>query len=298
MTGPVPGRAWSIALCLATLVIAAAAPAQAQVNTVRYACNDGTQFGASFDLAADTLTLDFSGGFRLVLAPAPTGSGMRYTGGGFEFRGKGPEATLDRPGQPALACREIAGARETQQQGAPKQASGPSFDCSGSLNVSERRICASPDLAGLDRKMADTYAWLQGQLSEARRAELARDQRQWLARRNACGANDHCLHGEILERTGYLNEYLAGDAPAGGGGGFPFAAKSWGGIVRSGPGQQFAKAASLAEGEPITVIERMPETFQGRPWFRIQFRGRTGYHWGGIICPIGQPVDGTFQVCN
>jgi hypothetical protein len=28
------------------------------------------------------------------------------------------------------------------------------------------------------------------------------------------------------------------------------------------------------------------------------FRGRIGYHWGGIICPSYRPVPGTFQVCN
>ena len=79
--------------------------------------------------------------------------------------------------------------------------------------------------------------------------------------------------------------------------GFPLPAKSWGGIVRTGPGQQYLRAASLREGEPIVILERTSEQFQGLPWFKISYRGQIGYHWGGIICPKGQPIPGTFQVC-
>ncbi|MEC9367616.1 MAG: MliC family protein [Pseudomonadota bacterium] len=284
---------------IATCMVASAT-ASAQVNSASYVCNDGSGFSAAFNLSEDNLTLSFPGGFSLVLSPAATGSGMRYTGGGFEFRGKGPDAELDRPGQPPLNCRQQSDTQLAQQQAAAPQATGPSFDCSGRLNPTEQRICANPELADLDRKMANTYSWLQTQLSPAKRTALAADQRQWLSRRNACGTNDDCIHGEVLERTGYLNEYLEPNTPPApqGQSGFPFEAKSWGGIVRSGPGQHFARAASLAEGERITVLQRTPETFQDRPWFLIRYRGTTGYHWGGIICPIGQAVDGTFEVCN
>jgi hypothetical protein len=83
------------------------------------------------------------------------------------------------------------------------------------------------------------------------------------------------------------------------GGRFPFAAKSWGGSVRSGPGSGFKQIASLREREPITVLEQSDAAhYQDRPWFKIQFRGRVGYHWGGIICPVGAAVPGTFEVCN
>lgn len=79
---------------------------------------------------------------------------------------------------------------------------------------------------------------------------------------------------------------------------FPRQAKSWGGIVRKGPGQGYRKKASLKEGEWITILGRTNEIFQDRPWFKIKYRGRVGYQWGGIICSVGQHVEGTFQVCN
>ena len=80
---------------------------------------------------------------------------------------------------------------------------------------------------------------------------------------------------------------------------FPHRAKSWGGIVRSGPGVGYRRAASLSNGERITILGQANAPFyQGRPWFKIRYRGRVGYHWGGIICPIGNAVAGTFQVCH
>ena len=81
---------------------------------------------------------------------------------------------------------------------------------------------------------------------------------------------------------------------------FPRSAKSWGGIVRSGPRQNSRKVASLREGELITIVSQSNAAwFQDRPWFKIRFRGgRTGYHWGGIICSIGTQVPGTYQTCD
>jgi uncharacterized protein len=184
------------------------------------------------------------------------------------------------------------------------RAASPSFNCGARLNATEVRICANPTLADLDRRMADTYVWLLGRQSGSGRNELKKDQRNWLFRRNRCGSNDRCIEDEMYDRMAYLNEYeMPGQAPAppppqGGGVTFPFAAKSWGGIVRSGPGQNYGKIASLREREPITVLEQTAQYFQDRPWFKISFRGRIGYHWGGIICPSYRSVPGTFQVCN
>jgi len=182
-------------------------------------------------------------------------------------------------------------------------AASPSFNCGAQLNATEIRICSNPALAGLDSKMSDTYYWLLSQVPARDRNGLKNDQKNWLSRRNGCGSDDRCIEDEMYDRMGYLNEYLApGQPPAPpaqtGGVTFPFAAKSWGGKVRSGPGQNYRKVASLREREPIIVLEQTGEYFQDRPWFKISFRGRTGYHWGGIICPSNRPVPGTFEVCN
>ena len=80
---------------------------------------------------------------------------------------------------------------------------------------------------------------------------------------------------------------------------FPVEAKSWGGSVRSGPGIDYPKVGSLAEGQRIVLLSQSgAEFYQDLPWFEISWSGKTGYHWGGIICPIGVAVPGTFQVCD
>ncbi|WP_187970825.1 hypothetical protein [Aquibium microcysteis] len=86
-------------------------------------------------------------------------------------------------------------------------------------------------------------------------------------------------------------------APTGGGGSFGPAA-SWGGVVRSGPGMENARLASLAEREPIELLENTGVMMNGYPWFRIRYRGQTGFQWGGIICGDGAPVPGTHEVCR
>jgi hypothetical protein len=79
---------------------------------------------------------------------------------------------------------------------------------------------------------------------------------------------------------------------------FPFAAGSWGGILRDGPGQHFRKVASLKEGEPVTLLERADISENGFPWFKLVTRkGQTGYQWGGILCAIGNEQPGLFQTC-
>lgn len=79
---------------------------------------------------------------------------------------------------------------------------------------------------------------------------------------------------------------------------YPRQAKSWGGIVRSGPGQSYKRKTSLKEGEWITLLGPTNEIMNSYPWFKIKYRGRIGYQWGGIICSVGAHVEGTYQVCN
>jgi uncharacterized protein/membrane-bound inhibitor of C-type lysozyme len=281
---------------------------QAFANTTVYNCQGGTSLNATFDNQASTVRLEIGSNVVITLNQAVSGSGMRYTGGGYEAYGKAGWLNVIRPGQPELRCQQIGqiGTPVTspppQQFTPPQQVASPSFNCGGRLNATEARLCANPTLANLDRKMASTYSWLLGQVHNSQRGQLKQDQRQWLGTRNRCGSNDQCIEGVLYDRIGYLNEYQQpGQPPAPpqtGGVSFPFQAKSWGGIVRSGPGTQYGKIASLREREPITVLQQTGQYYQDRPWFKIRFRGRTGYHWGGIICPTFRPVPGTYQVCN
>ena len=60
---------------------------------------------------------------------------------------------------------------------------GPSFDCAQAATAVEAAVCASPDLAALDRELARVY----GLAAEG--GEGLRDaQRRWIADRDACGA--------------------------------------------------------------------------------------------------------------
>ena len=81
---------------------------------------------------------------------------------------------------------------------------------------------------------------------------------------------------------------------------FPVAAGTWGGIVRSGPGQSYKKQTSLAEGEPVSLMGVNPELDNGYPWFKIWYgptNDTTGYMWGGILCAKGVARADVYQMC-
>jgi hypothetical protein len=79
----------------------------------------------------------------------------------------------------------------------------------------------------------------------------------------------------------------------------PMSARSWGGIVRSGSGENYVRLASLKEGEPVTILARTGIQWNAYEWFRIRYHGnQIGYAWGGILCPIGMALQGAFEVCQ
>lgn len=79
----------------------------------------------------------------------------------------------------------------------------------------------------------------------------------------------------------------------------PVAAGSWGGIVRSGPGMEHARVASLREGERVELLYNTGIMRDGYPWFLIRFRGgQLGFQWGGILCRLEVPVDGLYETCR
>ena len=79
----------------------------------------------------------------------------------------------------------------------------------------------------------------------------------------------------------------------------PYAAASWGGVVRTGPGQGFDRAGSLKEGESVTVLGVSRVLVNDYPWLKIRFRdGKTGYQWGGIMCSTDKPRAEMFQTCG
>lgn len=81
---------------------------------------------------------------------------------------------------------------------------------------------------------------------------------------------------------------------------FPVEAGSWGGIVRSGPGQDYAKQDSLSEGETVSLMGVAPELDNGYPWFKIWYGKdqRKGYMWGGILCAKGAERPDVYKTCT
>lgn len=78
---------------------------------------------------------------------------------------------------------------------------------------------------------------------------------------------------------------------------FPVVAGSWGGVVRSGPGQNYKKVGSLREGQQVTLMGRSDVVEDGFPWFKIAYEGGTGYQWGGILCSAGAERADLFKTC-
>ena len=71
---------------------------------------------------------------------------------------------------------------------------------------------------------------------------------------------------------------------------------SFGGNLRAGPGTNFARVTSVAEGTPVTMIQDSGVYFQGYSFWLIQLpNGTQGYHWGGILCAPGESFQGIFN---
>lgn len=74
---------------------------------------------------------------------------------------------------------------------------------------------------------------------------------------------------------------------------------SYGGVLRSGPGQEFSRVASIREGDSIEILEDPDVWWEGYKWFRVRTPQGVGYHWGGIFCiPGAAPPAGVFSNCQ
>ncbi|RME97648.1 MAG: DUF1311 domain-containing protein [Alphaproteobacteria bacterium] len=85
---------------------------------------------------------------------------------------------------------------------------GPSFNCNYAKIPAEVAICNSPELAELDRRMAQLYfAKRNSSITSAMRGQLKRFQKRWLRHRNACGYDIACLKRSHLEQIQSLNNW-------------------------------------------------------------------------------------------
>jgi uncharacterized protein len=82
----------------------------------------------------------------------------------------------------------------------------PSFDCAKAIAATERAICGSDALALLDRNIAALYRQRRARVPSKQSFEA--EQRQWLAVRDACGADPACLEKELKQRQADLQERI------------------------------------------------------------------------------------------
>lgn len=72
--------------------------------------------------------------------------------------------------------------------------------------------------------------------------------------------------------------------------------QSYGGVLRSGPGQEFSRVASLREGDSVEIIGDPNVWWNDYKWFKVRTDRGIGYHWGGILCvPSDTPPAGVYS---
>jgi uncharacterized protein YecT (DUF1311 family) len=126
-----------------------------------------------------------------------------------DFRGH-PGAWLVQTGRTLLvgwADHTVLAAGPAGQAatGAP---AGPSFDCARAGTATERAICRSPDLSAADRGVAAAYGSAQYWCDKdpGKLALLAKVQKAWRARRDACGGDAACLAKSMADQTAKLGD--------------------------------------------------------------------------------------------
>ena len=77
-----------------------------KVSVLAYECADEQSFMFTIAEGVEKAALRMSDGQIFQLDQQPTGSGMDYSDGTYTFRGKGPEASVEKDGEPLFTdCR-------------------------------------------------------------------------------------------------------------------------------------------------------------------------------------------------
>lgn len=91
---------------------------------------------------------------------------------------------------------------------------GPSFDCRKASTDTEFLICDSRNLSRLDSEMAELFYFVLDEARGRRARLIRRQQADWLAMRDSCGASRRCVRQAYNERIGELS-VMADDAGGG-----------------------------------------------------------------------------------
>jgi hypothetical protein len=98
-----------------------------------------------------------------------------------------------------------------RRQGQPTGIDGPSYACSKASTPTEIAMCGDANLWPKDRAISSIYFWIRHNVKPTTRNRLLAVQREWLAVRNACGADKQCLNRVYDQR---LQELKSIDVPS------------------------------------------------------------------------------------
>ena len=103
-----------------------------------------------------------------------------------------------------LYCIDIES--ELRRQDVPTGIDGPSFACRDASTPTELAMCEDRDLWAKDRAMNAIYLFVRRLAEVPVRKRLLAAQREWLGRRNSCGADTECLNRVYDDRLEELRE--------------------------------------------------------------------------------------------
>nr|WP_255453731.1 peptidoglycan-binding protein [Paracoccus sp. S-4012] len=115
---------------------------------------------------------------------------------GLPSTGRLDRATLDR----LAAAHAARPADPLPSSNDSRLRQGPSFDCVQAREPSELAICASDELAALDREMSARFRAARQGASGAQAEALLSQQRTWILSRDACGSDPGCLGSSMAAR--------------------------------------------------------------------------------------------------
>lgn len=139
----------------------------------------------------------------------------------------------------------------------------PSFDCTRARRAAEQVICASGELAALDREEARLYRLAQGGSATRQQAVLDR-QRQFLSDRNECAGSaeplDACVRDAYLGDIADLRRLSAAGRDQGGLSSGPFRFRCdadypdvYVTLFELTPAQAYVTIPDVNEGQPLVV---------------------------------------------
>ncbi|MHA7774158.1 SH3 domain-containing protein [Roseibium sp. M-1] len=240
----------------------------------------------------------------VFLSQVPSQNGVRYESGNVRFFGK--SARYLQVGTGLLECQVQANTRPEPSPDRPR----PDRDGSREVNMQGQSLGGSLR-AGPGINFTRTGSLPAGMpLTILRRTPEIMNGYSWFEIRAANGLSGYQWGGIMCSEDRDIRGVLsvceqrrpgpdrdnrpqgpradAVDAPG----------QSLGGVLRTGPGTDYARTGSLQEGTPLTIVRRTRQYMNGYDWFEVRTSdGQSGYQWGGIMCSVGTQIEGIFQAC-